>query len=844
MNLLKTTPLQKTIISAAVATALSLGSTTTQADIYEFTYANGGCFVSGTTDTCTGPGDALFTMLTSAGAPLQNNSYPYWGDTTWGYGLRTQIGGSLSYDSTTRAGAAIINPFDFNGSGPAVASSITFTKQAASNLMLAQMKFDWNANPPINTEVVWDGSGLFAALPTIAINDTINLASCTGGSLDGQCAMPASDGMKGALPIGAVPIATSTFNVAGVVNGVGTPTLGADDGIGGSPMDNGPFADFNANFDFASLTMSGFNDTTAPTITLGGAANNSITVPLGAPGSFDVNNPDVAAYVHCDDGTDLTDDLDDTVGTNANISFTVGGDTPDGSVAGTYSVTYTCTDNASRWTAINDDPNNPGSATTPADNTSSTATLTVKVNATPVANTDYDQTLASDGTLVIDFATTDLTGGDLIATDANSDTMTFSSVSATTNGGIVTNNGTDLLYTPALPGSTYVGPDSFTYTVNDGTIDSGTGTVNLDVTNVLPAAVDDGSNAQTTATVTINLVGNDSDYEDDINGVPLVTLVNISATAQDADGSSVSDNGDGTVDYTAPNTFIGDDPFTYQVQDSNGGLSNTATVTVAITATPNLVPTSNDVAYNTDAGTPLDITFASVSDTDGTTLPGADGDGDTLIFTNVAGTTGNGGAVTGNNTGTLTYTPADGFNSTDTISFTADDGKGGVSIPANTITITVNSMVPVANDDPGLSMLLGGTLNIDVAANDTDVEDDATVTALVTVTPGTPDNGGAAAAVVAADGTIDFTPVAVGVESFTYTVTDSDTNISTPATVTVTVTAAPVTSDIALATDEDVALTTISLPNILIATDGDGDALTYDTFDATTTQGGTVTING
>ena len=387
MNHLKTTPLQKTVVSAAIAAALSLSATTTFADIYEFTFNNGECTTLPLpVGSCTGPGDGLFTMLTSAGAPLQNTSYPYYGDTTWGYGKRTQMGGLLSYDATQRTGAVSINPFDFYNGGPAAASSIVFTKEAASNLMPAQMLFAWNGST-IATEVVWDGSGMIAALPGIAINDTIDLASCTGGSLDGLCALPASNGMKGSLPIGATPVATSTYNVTGVVNVVdidnnlvstsGVAALGVDDGIGGSPMDNGPFDGFNANFDFASLTLTGYNDTTAPELSF---STNIITIDLN--GSFDANSPGVT--VSCSDNADGSGTLTPAGSTNASLTFTVNaGDLAaiDSSVSGVYPVRYSCTDSAGSRTstAVTNDPNNPGNALIPSDNVSSDVSLNVIV---------------------------------------------------------------------------------------------------------------------------------------------------------------------------------------------------------------------------------------------------------------------------------------------------------------------------------------------------------------------------------------------------------------------------------------------------------------------------------
>ena len=107
------------------------------------------------------------------------------------------------------------------------------------------------------TQIVLDGSGLFAELNNGATyGDTFDQTTCTISSV---CATPASNStQKGRVPIGPTPIATSSFNTAGQT-GFGTTlgqlSLGSDDGIGGSPMDNGPFSGFNINFDFTSLTV-------------------------------------------------------------------------------------------------------------------------------------------------------------------------------------------------------------------------------------------------------------------------------------------------------------------------------------------------------------------------------------------------------------------------------------------------------------------------------------------------------------------------------------------------------------------------------------------------------------
>lgn len=358
--------LKQATLSLSIATALGLGSgSSVQADIYEFTFANGGCFVNGTVDTCTGPGDGLFTMLTSAGSVLQNTSYPYYGDTTWGYGKRTQIGGTLSVNVEDGVGSASIGAFDFYNSGAAVASNIKM-KSASGSLWLANMNFAWNGSN-IVTQVVYDFAGLLAELPPSAgsipaLTTVFDSTTCT---TSGVCATPASDGVKTTVAMGPAPIATSSFNTTGATGTttvLGDLSLGTDDGIGGTPMDNGPFEFFNANFDFGTLTVSGYNDTTKPVLSL-----SATSASINVGDSFDVNNPP-GITVTCADNADGNDNITDAVGNNDKISFAVSGTIDTGTV-GVYPLTYTCLDSASSRAAILD-PQDPALNTVPANNTS------------------------------------------------------------------------------------------------------------------------------------------------------------------------------------------------------------------------------------------------------------------------------------------------------------------------------------------------------------------------------------------------------------------------------------------------------------------------------------------
>ncbi len=487
MNKPNSSGFKKAALSASITAALTIGaSQQVQADIYEFSFSNGGCNVEGLLDlnsdgdyldageignTCTSAGDAWFTMLDSAGIQLQNSSYPYYGDPTWGYGLRTQIAGTIALDVTngknTTIGGATINGFDFFASGAAAASSIEMKGVGdgvggAGGLILANMGFSWNGSD-ITTQVVLDASGLLAEIPLdsdatgISLGSVFDSATCTDS---GACVLPASDGIKkGNYPIGPVPIATSTFNTAGQT-GLSTAladlSLGTDDGIGGSPMDNGPFSGFNANFDFGSLTLTGYNDTTPPVVSF---SASSVSIALG--GTFDPLNPGVT--VTCSDRADGVGNKEAgaLTSTNSKLTFAFNQadvDAIDSSVSGSYSVRYTCTDSAlDRANGSTGVKTLPAGSAAPQDNTSAETVLSVLV-ADPDAPTIF---ITGDNPLQFEACSpysdlgataTDPQDGDLsssvIATDDNS-------VSGTNQlDGVVasfTYNVTDSSGLPAVP---------------------------------------------------------------------------------------------------------------------------------------------------------------------------------------------------------------------------------------------------------------------------------------------------------------------------------------------------------------------------------------------------------
>lgn len=240
--------LKQTAVASAIAVTLGFGAAAVP--------------TAASADIITASFNGLFTMLNASGAPTANTSYPYYGDPTWGYGLRTQITGTFSFDTATGSGTATVNPFDFFAAGPAVAHNINMQAigdgvGGGGTLVAGSLLFDWNGNNNINVGIILDAAGFFGSGPY-----------STGQVIAGVGATPASDGInKGKFPIGPAPMATSTLDTNFQNNPACVLTaacITGDDGVGGSPMDNGPFPGFNANFDIVDITITSVTPAAVP----------------------------------------------------------------------------------------------------------------------------------------------------------------------------------------------------------------------------------------------------------------------------------------------------------------------------------------------------------------------------------------------------------------------------------------------------------------------------------------------------------------------------------------------------------------------------------------------------
>jgi VCBS repeat-containing protein len=196
--------------------------------------------------------------------------------------------------------------------------------------------------------------------------------------------------------------------------------------------------------------------------------------------------------------------------------------------------------------------------------------------------------------------------------------------------------------------------------------------------NFMPLAEDDAAitdeNSQLTVTAP-GVLSNDSDL--DVGDTLTVTSVDTSGTV----GAVTAWNADGSFTYDPDEQFeylqaggSATDSFTYVVSDGYGG-NDTATVTVTVNGVNDPPVAVNDSAITKKDTSVVINVLSNDSDLDF---------GDILTVDSV--TQGTNGSVS-NNGSYVTYTPATGFNGTDSFSYTVSDGNGGTDTATVNITV-------------------------------------------------------------------------------------------------------------------------------------------------------------
>ena len=406
-----------------------------------------------------------------------------------------------------------------------------------------------------------------------------------------------------------------------------------------------------------------------------------------------------------------------------------------------------------------------------------TATVAVTVGPSsgnaPVAAADVGN-VANGGSIEID-----VLGND---TDPNAptlpggDTLDIVSVTQGAVGSVAITPG-GVRYTHSPLDTSGATSDSFTYTVSNAAGDTSIGTVIVVIaptvprTNNAPVAVDDDCNVDVGSLSEINVLANDTDADGDS-----LTIVSVT---QGAHGTVTITSGG--VTYTHDGSATSSDSFTYTVSDGNGG-SAIGVVSMTIGTGANNLPVPVDDSSNADSGASVSI-YVLANDTDA--------DGDTLTLVSV--TQGSYGTVT-ITSGGGTYTHDGSATSSDSFTYAVSDGNGGTA--TGTVFITIGNStnnIPVAVSD-ACNVVIGGTSEIDVLANDTDADGD-TLT-IISVTQ-------------ASHGTVTITPGGVTythdgsdiiADYFTYTVSDGNGGTATGI---VSITIDPLINNAPVAVDDD-----------------------------------------
>jgi hypothetical protein len=268
----------------------------------------------------------------------------------------------------------------------------------------------------------------------------------------------------------------------------------------------------------------------------------------------------------------------------------------------------------------------------------------------------------------------------------------------------------------------------------------------------------------------------------DTAGTAAINRGSIVITTQPTNGT-VTVATDGNVNYVHDNSSTTSDSFAYTIKDVNGLVSAAATVSVTITANTQAPVAVNDTATVAEGGT------ATISILANDTAPTGGFDLASIVFTDLPIR----GTIVKNADGTVTYTHSGNESTSDTFRYTVKGTNGVVSNEATvSITITPVNDPPVANNDTA-SVVEGGSVNISVLSNDSDIEGNIDLTSVVIVSQ--PANG--TVGVNTQTGVVNYVhnggPSTS--DSFTYNFKDSQGVVSNVATVSITIQRKPIANN-------------------------------------------------
>ena len=378
-----------------------------------------------------------------------------------------------------------------------------------------------------------------------------------------------------------------------------------------------------------------------------------------------------------------------------------------------------------------------------------TVTLTVlPVDDPPVALNDTTQ-VAEDGSVDINVPANDSDP------DGDLDVTSVSVVSQPANGTVSVDPLTGVV--TYEPNGNFNGTDTFTYEICDslGVCDTATVTVEVNPVDDPPVAGNDTANVPEDGSITINVPGNDTDPDGDLD------LTSVSIISQPPNGTVSVDPVTGEITYKPKDDFNGTDTFTYQICDDLG-VCDTATVAVTVN------PIDDPPVANDDSTVTLEDTAVLVpvvgNDFD------VDGNLDPTTVT-ITSQPSNGSVSVDPATGAVTYTPEADFNGIDTFNYQVCDTDGLCDVASVTVNVGPEDDPPVALDDTG-QVLEDGITTINVVDNDSDPDGNLDPTSVVVTSP--PAHG--TFSVDAVTGAIIYEPADNyhGADTLTYQICDTD----------------------------------------------------------------------
>lgn len=208
-------------------------------------------------------------------------------------------------------------------------------------------------------------------------------------------------------------------------------------------------------------------------------------------------------------------------------------------------------------------------------------------------------------------------------------------------------------------------------------------------------------NVEMNLTSDIDVLANDTDADNPYQP-QILTLTGI--TSPTSGTASIVSN---QIRYTPNALYLGSDTIEYVIQDQDGNISNTGTVSITVSTT-NQSPTTQSGTYTLDEDTSITQTLSG-------------SDPDMTAVTYILDVDVTHGTLTLSSTGEFTYTPDADYHGTDSFTFHVTDGVFESVVHTVTLmVVSVNDIPVVVNDSFTVDEDI--SIDIDPIQNDSDAD--------------------------------------------------------------------------------------------------------------------------